>query len=186
MERRHVPETGGWPGRRPAGLARGRTADGPEPRGNSASTRSSPASLNPPACSTSTSRPGGPKGDSRPKTSTVLLEHHEGDAGRSGGRSIWRVPVAAALEAVQQPVGVGGIAARLELPEPDEPRHAGVGRLFEQMLEVAPKPGRDPFGDARFDPALRVHQRVGAGPLDRRRGRQDGSRASAGLDEPAD
>ena len=46
------------------------------------------------------------------------------------------------LEAVQQPVGVGGIAARLELPEPDEPRHAGVGRLFEQMLEVAPKPGR--------------------------------------------
>ena len=47
------------------------------------------------------------------------------------------------LEAVQQPVGVGGIAARLELPEPDEPRHAGVGRLFEQMLEVSPKPGRD-------------------------------------------
>ena len=90
------------------------------------------------------------------------------------------------LEAVQQPVGVGGIAARLELPEPDEPRHAGVGRLFEQMLEVAPKPGRDPLGDASFDPALRVDQRVGAEPLDRRRGRQDGSRASAGLDEPAD
>ena len=64
------------------------------------------------------------------------------------------------LEAVQQPVGVGGIAARLELPEPDEPRHAGVGRLFEQMLEVAPKPGRDPLGDARFDPALRVDQRA--------------------------
>ena len=49
------------------------------------------------------------------------------------------------------------------------------------MLEVAPKPGRDPLGDASFDPALRVHQRVGAEPLDRRRGRQ-----SAGLDEPAD
>ena len=30
---------------------------------------------------------------------------------------------------------------------------AVVGRLFEQMLEVAPKPGRDPLGDARFDPA---------------------------------
>ena len=89
------------------------------------------------------------------------------------------------LEAVQQPVGVGGVAARLELPEPNEPRHAGVGRLFEQMLEVAPKPGRDPLGDARFDPALCGHQRVGAEPLDRRRGRQDGSRASAGLDEPA-
>ena len=82
------------------------------------------------------------------------------------------------LEAVQQPVGVGGIAVRLELPEPDEPRHAGVGRLFEQMLKVSPKPGRDPLGDARFDPALRVHQRVGAEPLDRRRGRQDGSRVS--------
>ena len=89
------------------------------------------------------------------------------------------------LEAVQQPVGVGGIAVRLELPEPDEPRDAGVGRLFEQMLEVAPKPGRDPLGDARFDPALRVDQRVGAEPLDRRRGRQDGSRAAAGIDEPA-
>lgn len=47
------------------------------------------------------------------------------------------------LEAVQQPVGVGGIAARLELPEPDEPRHVGVGRLFEQMLEVSPEPGRN-------------------------------------------
>ena len=54
------------------------------------------------------------------------------------------------------------------------------------MIEVAPKPERDPLGDASFDPALRVDQRVGAEPLDRRRGRQDGSRASAGLDEPAD
>ena len=90
------------------------------------------------------------------------------------------------LEAVEQPVGVSGIAARLELPEPDEPRHAGVGRLFEQMLEVASKPGRNPLGDASFDPALRLDQRVGAEPLDRRRGRQDGSRASAGVDEPAD
>ena len=71
------------------------------------------------------------------------------------------------LEAVQQPVGVGGIAARLELPEPDE-RHAGVGRLFEQMLEVSPKPGRDPLGDAarrgtvqrrRRRPAARVRGR---------------------------
>ena len=88
------------------------------------------------------------------------------------------------LEAVQQPVGVGGIVARLELPEPDEPRHAGVDRLFEQMLEVAPKPGRHPLGDAGFDPAFRGDQRVGAEPLDRRRRRQDGSRVTAGLDEP--
>ena len=89
------------------------------------------------------------------------------------------------LAAVQQPVGVGRIAARLELPEPDEPRHASVDRLFEQMLKVAPKPGRDPLGDAGFDLAFRVDQRVGAEPLDRRRGRQDGSRAMTGLDEPA-
>ena len=53
------------------------------------------------------------------------------------------------------------------------------------MLEVAPKPGRNPLGDAGFDPAFRVDQRVGADPLDRRRGRQDGSRVTAGLDEPA-
>ena len=36
------------------------------------------------------------------------------------------------------------------------------------------------------DPAFRVDQRVGAEPLDRRRGRPDGSRTPAGLDEPAD
>ena len=33
-----------------------------------------------------------------------------------------------ALAAVQQPVGVGGTASRLELPEPDKPRHRGVCR----------------------------------------------------------
>ena len=42
--------------------------------------------------------------------------------------------------AVHQPLGVGDIAARLELPDPHEPRHAGVRRLFERMLEVAPNP----------------------------------------------
>ena len=46
------------------------------------------------------------------------------------------------LEAVQQPVDVSGIAARLELPEPDEPRHAGVDHLSEQIFKVAPTPGR--------------------------------------------
>ena len=90
------------------------------------------------------------------------------------------------LEAVQQPVGVGRIAPRLELPEPHEPRHAGVDRLFEQLLEVAPQPGRHPLGDAGLDAAFRVDERVGAEPLDRRRGRQDGPRAPAGLDEPPD
>ena len=89
------------------------------------------------------------------------------------------------LEAVQQPVGVGRIAARLELSQPHEPRHAGVDRLFEQMLEVAPQPGRHPLGDAGLDAAFRVDERIGAEPLDRRRsigaepldrrrGRQDG------------
>ena len=73
------------------------------------------------------------------------------------------------LEGVQQPVGVGRIAARLELPEPHEPRHADVDRLLEQMLEVAPQSGRHPLGDAGFDPAFRVDERIGAEPLDRRR-----------------
>ena len=58
------------------------------------------------------------------------------------------------IEAVQQPVGVSGIAARLELPELDEPGHAGVDRFVEQMLQCAPKPGRNPLGDAGFDPAF--------------------------------
>ena len=60
----------------------------------------------------------------------------------------------------------------------------------------APKPGRDPLGEARFDPALRVHQRASAQSrsIVVVAGRM-GSRASAGrllfgggrgLDEPAD
>ena len=48
------------------------------------------------------------------------------------------------------------LPAGFELLEPDEPRHAGVGRLFE----------RDPVGDVRFDPPLRIHQHVGADPHD--------------------
>ena len=89
------------------------------------------------------------------------------------------------IEAVQQPVGVSGIAARLELPEPDEPRHAGGKCFVEQMFQCAPKPGRNPLGDAGFDPAFGIDQRVGAQPLDRRRDRQDRSCLPAGIDEPA-
>ena len=69
------------------------------------------------------------------------------------------------IEAVQQPVGVSGIAARLELPEPDEPRHAGGKCFVEQMFQCAPKPGRNPLGDAGFEsgvrrrPARRAHSR---------------------------
>lgn len=73
------------------------------------------------------------------------------------------------LEAVQQPVGVGRVAARLELPQPHEPRHAGVDRLFEQMIEVAPKAGRHPLGDAGLDPAFRVDEGIGAEPRRQRR-----------------
>ena len=90
------------------------------------------------------------------------------------------------LQAVQQPVGVGGIGSRLELPEPHEPRHVGVvDRLAEQILKSPAKSGRNAFGDAGFDPAFGVDQRVGAKPLNRRRGRQDRSRLPAGFDEPA-
>lgn len=41
------------------------------------------------------------------------------------------------FDAIQQSFGVGGIAARLELPQPDEPRHAAGDRLVEQMFKVA-------------------------------------------------
>ena len=58
------------------------------------------------------------------------------------------------LQAVQQPVGVGGIGSRLELPEPHEPRHVGVDRLAEQILKSPAKSGRNTFGDAGFDPAF--------------------------------
>ena len=53
---------------------------------------------------------------------------------RCGGmeEAFRRIEAPDVLEAVQQPVGVGGIAARLEQPVADEPRHASVGRLFEQ------------------------------------------------------
>ena len=48
------------------------------------------------------------------------------------------------LEVVQQPVGVSRIAARLELPQPDEPGHAGVDRPQGVALQlcVLRYPGR--------------------------------------------
>ncbi len=48
--------------------------------------------------------------------------------------------------AVQQPVGVSGIAARLELPEPDERRHAGGDRFVAQVLQFTPESGHKPLG----------------------------------------
>ncbi len=48
----------------------------------------------------------------------------------------WRTFGRSARRRVRQPVGVSGIAARLELPEPDERRHAGVDRFVEQVAPV--------------------------------------------------
>ena len=76
--------------------------------------------------------------------------------------ALWKSEAPQVLEAIQQPVGVGRIASRLELTEPDEPRHAGVARFVEQILKSAPKPGRNPLGDEGFAPAFRVDQRVGS------------------------
>ena len=83
----------------------------------------------------------------------------------------------------QQRLSDIAVAARPRQPEvagaervaQTKPRHVSVDRLFEQMFKVAPK--------ARAGPARRCglrsgrsasDQRVGAEPLDRRRGRQDG------------
>ena len=49
-------------------------------------------------------------------------------------------------EAVQQPVGVSGIAARLELPEPDERRHAGVDRFVSRCSSSRRSAGGTPLG----------------------------------------
>ncbi len=49
-------------------------------------------------------------------------------------------------EAVQQPVGVSGIAARLELPEPDERRHAGVDRFVNRCSSARRSAGGTPLG----------------------------------------
>ena len=56
---------------------------------------------------------------------------------------------------------------------------------FVQIVEFAAKPGRNPLGDAGFDPAFHFDQRVGAEPPDHRRGRQDCSHTTACIDEPA-
>ena len=70
--------------------------------------------------------------------------------------SAYRLDTAHPPGAIQQPVGVGGIAARFELPEPDEPRrvNAGVGRLFEADVQ-----GR---AEARAGPVRRCALRSGA------------------------
>lgn len=55
------------------------------------------------------------------------------------------------FQAVQQPVDAGGIATRLELPQPHEPRHVGVGRLVEA----------DVHGAVRAEPAPQCELRPG-------------------------
>lgn len=116
-----------------------------------------------------------------PLASSVVI------SGRTANRAVPQLAIEAlqVLEAIQQRVAVGGIAARLELPEPDEPCRARFDRFSEQMLQFALKPGRNPLGDAGFEPAFGVDQRVGAQPLDRGRGRQDRSCLPGGIDESA-
>ena len=89
------------------------------------------------------------------------------------------------LQAVEQPVGIGGVAARFELPDPHEPRHAVIDRFVEQILKITAKSGWKPIGDADFDPAFRFDESIGAKPLDCRRRWQDHPCTSALLNESA-
>ena len=86
-------------------------------------------------------------------------------------------------QAAVEPRPVVAVAGSVVVVEVDL---VDAGRLFEQTLEVAPQPRRHPLRDAGLDSAFRVDERIGAEPLDRRCGRQDGPRAPAGLDEPPD
>ena len=89
------------------------------------------------------------------------------------------------LQAVQQPVDVCGVVPGFELPEPHEARHAVVDHLVEQAPEAVAEFRRNPVGDACLNSAFRVHERIRAEPLDRRRRWQDRPRAPALVDEPA-
>ena len=105
--------------------------------------------------------------DSVPETGAVLLSEPDPGvvplaAGRAGGTSRrarcstrcrrtgrftwWRTWRPLRSEAVQQPVGVSGIAARLELPEPDERRHAGVDRFVSRCSSSRRSAGGTPLG----------------------------------------
>ena len=116
---------------------------------------------------------------------SLPAQPHDPVSGNVVEEALREIEALQVLQAVQQPVGVGGIGSRLELPEPHEPRHVAVDRLAEQVLKSTAKSGWNAFSDAGFDPAFGVDQCVGAKPLDRRRGRQDRPRLPAGIDEPA-
>ena len=63
------------------------------------------------------------------------------------------------VEAVQQPVGVGGISARLELPEPDEPRRAAIFRA-SRPTELRQEDDRRACSDATERPCDELTPRL--------------------------
>ena len=94
---------------------------------------------------------------------------------RTGRFTWWRTWRPLRSEAVQQPVGVSGIAARLELPEPDERRHAGVDRFVSRCSSARRSAGGTRSADAglrsgvRRRPVRRCSVSVGARPQPQRR-----------------
>ncbi len=82
---------------------------------------------------------------------------------RTGRFTWWRTRRSLLSEAIQQPVASAALLPRLELPGPDELRHAGVDRVVEKVLQFTPEPGHNPARRMRgFDLAFGVDRRVGA------------------------
>ena len=61
--------------------------------------------------------------------------------GNTAEETIGEMEAPQVLQAVQQPVGIGAVAARFELPDPHEPRHAVIDRFVEQILKSQRSPG---------------------------------------------
>ena len=89
------------------------------------------------------------------------------------------------LPPVQQAPGDGGIVAGLELPQPDEPRHAGLQCFRKQSVESRSCRGVETVRDSLLDAAVGGHRRVGAPAFERRDSRQDDLPSAAFLDEPS-
>ena len=122
-----------------------------------------------------------------------LIPHHQDDNGPREYRSpdgTWRVV------RTRRPGGSRNARARWEVHERCEGRgagwrhHAALERRRDALVfldTTAPAgAGKHACGHRRRGARRQAKRRGGAEPLDRRRGRQDGSRASAGLNEPAD
>ena len=88
------------------------------------------------------------------------------------------------LETVEQTAGGGGVAPRLELPQPDETRRAVGHCLRQQPAQSRSGRGVEAARDSLLDPSLGGDQRGSAQPLDRCRRRQHGQCSPAFTDEP--